>query len=554
MLNPPGIGAAAIVAALAGAVLPVEPECPDGTVVVGSAPGSGGERYCGKPTAAGQMVRHGWYTAWFPNGRKAMEGEYREGVRAGQWLRFWDDGAKFEDLTFRNGLLDGPYRSWHRTGTPSASGTYRENWQDGHWVFWHETGARAAEGYYAAGLQEGRWTYWRPDGQVQGTGEYLDGAMRPADGEIDAASDMTARRTAFLDTRPPAPAVVVPELEVSVDPRIELLSAVLNLTLWPELGPWCAGDTDYAHAMKEAFGGMRDHGAVRLLDAMVQDGFTFDAPLRWILHYGPPPTLEPKVPLDPQVLRRAGGEKALAELAAAMRDFARDSRFMAFFEQHRSYFDRLARAYRHAAPEASVPALLESYFGSRRSGYHAIIAPMLGPRSYALRIGGTSAAEREILYAIGAPHGQHGGQFEFDPAGIRTALYRDFSRAFTEPAIEAAFGSGYRMDLYPLAKPDMDDLGLVTWRWVLTEMAARAAEIRLLRLHGFNSEARDLLRQGTAVERFAWLPYAVERFEQYEGERSRYPAFERFGSRFLGLLDETEPVLISGRLMFLLRR
>lgn len=557
---PLAVGAAALMSAHPGGLLPVEAECPEGAEIAGSAPPSGGERYCRKLLPDGRVVRHGWYTAWYRNGGKAVEGEYRDGERTGQWLRFWEDGRRFEDLSYRGGKLEGPYLSWHRSGKPSAAGQYREHWQAGRWAFWHDTGAKAAEGDYAAGFQEGRWTYWRPDGTLLGSGEYRSGLMRKEGVALPVVPGLALHDEAGQEARGPRAGATgsrqpgSPRLEVAVDSRIELISAALSLTIWPELGPWNEGGTDYARAMREAFGSLRDHAAIRMLDAMVRDGFTFDVPLRWILHYGPPPALEPRMSLDAYVRRRAGGERVLGELAAAMRTFARDSRFMAFYHRHKGYYDSLAGAYRQTAPRAAVPALLEAYYGTRRSGYHALVAPMLGTRPYAFRLGGASGPEHETLFSVAAPHFQEGGRFRFDPAQVRTSLYREFNRGFTEPAIERAFGTGVRPDLYALAKPDMDDLGLPTWRWALSELGVRAAEIRLLRHHGFEAEASDLLREGTSVDRFVWLPYAVDRLAEYEADRGRFPSFADFGSRFLGILDDTDPVTVSGRLMFLLRR
>ncbi len=524
--------------AIAGVRLPIEADCPDGAVMVGAPPPAGGERYCRKMGPDGAELRHGWYTSWFRNGQKAAEGEYRDGLREGQWLRWWDNGQKFEDLSLAAGKLDGSYRSWHRTGKPSATGAYAADWQDGAWAFWHENGNKAATGRYERGLQAGLWQYWREDGAFVASGSYAAGLM---------AAPARAETALLAPARAAGPE---PSARAFVDPRVELVSAVLALTRWPELGPWNSRDSRYARDFNEAFLPFKEHAAVRMLDAMIGEGFTFDVPLRWILHYGDPPELPQHLAFDTYMFRRAS-DKQMTGLAAAMRDFARQSHFMRFFEAHREEYDRLGEAYRLQAPHSGVAGLLERYFREHQSSYAVIIAPMLGKRTYGFRLGPVGGTQ---VYSVGAPNGFESGRFTFDRDAIRSTLYREFNRAFTEVAIQEAFGSEFRPDLYKLVKPEMDDLGLPTWRWALTEMAVRACEIRLLQVSGFADEALAILRQGVQVERFYWLPYAVERLAEFERRPDRYPTFKDFGRRFLESLDEADPMVIGGRVMFLVRR
>jgi antitoxin component YwqK of YwqJK toxin-antitoxin module len=77
-------------------------------------------RYARKMSPDGsRWIRHGLFVAYHPNGAKASEGRYEEGVEQGVW------------------------RDYHENGQP------------------------AAEGQYDGGAEVGQWRYWNADGQPE---------------------------------------------------------------------------------------------------------------------------------------------------------------------------------------------------------------------------------------------------------------------------------------------------------------------------------------------------------------------------------------------------
>ncbi|MCM2279926.1 MAG: hypothetical protein NDJ89_17770 [Oligoflexia bacterium] len=52
---------------------------------------------------AGRDVNHGAYREWYPNGRLALEGEYREGARSGKWFEWDEQGKLLSERWFENG-------------------------------------------------------------------------------------------------------------------------------------------------------------------------------------------------------------------------------------------------------------------------------------------------------------------------------------------------------------------------------------------------------------------------------------------------------------------
>ncbi|MCI0526983.1 MAG: hypothetical protein L0Y56_05945 [Nitrospira sp.] len=88
--------------------------CPSGTEIVGSQ--QSGEQWCQKQDKTGNFVKHGPYTAWYPNGLKRAEGVYNDGKMQGLWTLWHDNGQKLMVANFREGKLDGLYTYWYKDG------------------------------------------------------------------------------------------------------------------------------------------------------------------------------------------------------------------------------------------------------------------------------------------------------------------------------------------------------------------------------------------------------------------------------------------------------
>jgi hypothetical protein len=55
-------------------------------------------------TTTGQFVNHGEYREWHPNGKLALEGEYRAGRKHGRWYEYDDQGKKIGDTWWEEGV------------------------------------------------------------------------------------------------------------------------------------------------------------------------------------------------------------------------------------------------------------------------------------------------------------------------------------------------------------------------------------------------------------------------------------------------------------------
>jgi hypothetical protein len=328
-----------------------------------------------------------------------------------------------------------------------------------------------------------------------------------------------ARAAAALD--PGAPAA---RIEVSVDPRIELLAVVECLAGYDQLG---GGDLAYRREVLRQFAPWRAHPAVTLFARMAREGFTRDAPPAVMLRLAEPPELELRAPFSVYVENCAGGRGRLFAYLDSLRDFAAESRFMEFHAAHAELFRGLVLETRRVLPRTRVVKPLEDYFGVREHGYHLILAPLLPAGGYAAEV------ERPPgivdCYAIlGPSRTGHGRPRFWDPDALEALLWHEFSHVFVGNLPDACRRRILADSaLFEPLRPRMVSQGYARWEVCADEHLVRAVGVRLVaRLAGAHAaeKALDLqMRLG-----FTYLPRLLAGLERYERERDRFPTLGDF--------------------------
>jgi antitoxin component YwqK of YwqJK toxin-antitoxin module len=74
-----------------------------------------GDRQCTqRKDRTGKYVNDGEYTEWYPNGARALLGEYREGKKTGKWIEWDESGKKLSERWFEDGV-ETPTRETQKT-------------------------------------------------------------------------------------------------------------------------------------------------------------------------------------------------------------------------------------------------------------------------------------------------------------------------------------------------------------------------------------------------------------------------------------------------------
>ncbi len=82
----------------------------------------------------------------------------------GPFTELWPNGKKRVEGTYKNKELSGPYKEWHENGQICEEGSYIDGQKHGRYKEWHENGQKNSEGSYIDGKEHGQWEYYWGDG------------------------------------------------------------------------------------------------------------------------------------------------------------------------------------------------------------------------------------------------------------------------------------------------------------------------------------------------------------------------------------------------------
>lgn len=323
-------------------------------------------------------------------------------------------------------------------------------------------------------------------------------------------------------------------LSISVAPQIELLSVVLKLSGYGERYAGRINDipSRYLSVVQTYFRPYAAHAAV----AYFQDSnahVSGDLPVAIAVHLAEPPGLALRAPFNATLQARAGDAARLDRYVGALRQFAQDTDFMAFFRSQQGYYEQITAVPQHSIRQSNHIATLEAYFGARQRSYHVVFAPLLKTVAFGPRVPGQQgeldtycifpavAVENDII------------QFK-EGGGLHNAILHEFAHSFINPLVDA-----HKETLDEYARL-MDAIRYETnanygleWHICVYEHLVRAVTTRLTSAaYGPDEGEKEMaghIRQG-----FIYLPELCDRLTQYEHHRQTYPTFSEF---FPALID-----------------
>lgn len=319
------------------------------------------------------------------------------------------------------------------------------------------------------------------------------------------------------------------KIKVMTDPRIELLTVVQWM-----VGYWPLSEYDftYRNEISEHFGEYYMHPVLRHYVMMwFMFGFQYEVPHALMLHLSEPPELQVRIPIPKYILERMGGEKNLNDFLDLLRDYAEETKFMDFYEDHRLFYKNHTDAVSVLIAEKDYIENLEKFFGPNQNAYTIILSPLVHENGYGVKVGNT-------MYSIIGPSRSEESEPVFtDPEMLAKQVYHEFSQSFIGPLTSQNREEVLRFG--KLFNPIMDEMmytGYYTWELCYTEHLIRSVMNHIL--------VNDLLEE-ELIERkqadydfgFIYSEYLYDLFREYLDNRDIYPNFSDFYPRVLDLMQ-----------------
>lgn len=324
---------------------------------------------------------------------------------------------------------------------------------------------------------------------------------------------------------------------------IELMGILCNISGFEEYNHGYG--REYCDDVAEWFSPYKGHRAVAMMQRLQEEkGVGYDAPMSLALYLRP---------LPDGGVEYIGGEHSLEErfegvdiaaVAEAVSDFAKESRFKEFFDNHRPFYDEVCSDF----VESVMPGFNEKWYGEfygteADEKFDVAVGFLNGGNNYGVKRslpGQTTEVFAVMGYVKRASDGLT--SYAAQPDIYLNILVHEFNHSFINHLI--AEGTAYRRDLQPAGEGLFEMCSQIMgwqaygdWATVINESLVRAAVICYLL---DNDSPADTVREAVLDEMrvgFVWMPELVAKLREYENHRDLYPTFASFYPQIIDFFE-----------------
>ncbi|MHA2499551.1 MAG: DUF4932 domain-containing protein, partial [Candidatus Hodarchaeales archaeon] len=328
----------------------------------------------------------------------------------------------------------------------------------------------------------------------------------------------------------------VPLVTAKVDPNMELLSIALSMTTWFEHhGLSEEVNYPYAEDIRWWFGNYSDHVLIKRLQRYTDWGFTYEAPINFICHFGPPPDFVQRYNYSWLVFKGVD-QTELNSLAEAFRTFAVETNFMTFYANHQSFYEEIETTINAEQNWTEVRVLLERFSGEWRASYSVILAPFLFPGGgYGGWVENTNGTH--VLCVILTSSIQNELPAFGPAASIKYLALHEFAHSFVNPVVDRHLGE--ILDYGELFMPvvaNMSQMGYGVWPTMLSETLVRAFTVWAYG-EEYGAESADTKLAYEEGLGFYFIREIYNAYREFMAKRDKYPAWEDFFPEIVRVLE-----------------
>lgn len=324
-------------------------------------------------------------------------------------------------------------------------------------------------------------------------------------------------------------------VNISIDPRMELLAAVQTLSSNVENSKWLANDEfTYKSEMNKYFSKFSGHKAVKAYDSVPGNGLVFNS-REMMLYLSNPPSLSPKLDFSDD-LKNYVGVIALQEFPARLKEFAIDTKFHQFYNSHKEFYNSVIEKNAEVIKSKDYISSLEQYYGMKQNSYNIVLSPILA--------GGLGPSVKNSdgkldLYCILGENSLKGNELVYlNEESYRKVIFGIFSYPFVTPLVQEKREEIFKYSkLFIPISEKMEGMYYPSWDICVWQHIVRAVEVReAYRTSGkekYESEIRKYKQEG-----FAYIEELAKRLEVYENNRDKYKTFESFFPQLIKVFEE----------------
>jgi len=327
-------------------------------------------------------------------------------------------------------------------------------------------------------------------------------------------------------------------IDVSVDPRVELMSIIFRLAGNKEYN--ACKIPKYDKDIKKYFKPYKDHSAIKFAaELRKKRGMGYNAPMALAVHVGKVPNLQELVPLEPhpaELDSRWRPEEAREFLEEA-RLFAKESNFGKFYNYHKPMYDKAVSDLTQLLENQAHFEWFEDFFRQKAKPHLNVVLGMAnGSNSYAASV--VIKGKKHIYSVLGVWRCDLFGNPKFHRRSVGT-IHHELCHSYSNPIVfkyhDELRAAGQRM--FPKLQDKMRSQAYGGWQNMMCEYVVRVCTIQYYKRYEtpdtVEREIKYNINRG-----FVGMRELDEAVAKYEDEREKYPTFESFFPRVIEFFDE----------------
>lgn len=330
------------------------------------------------------------------------------------------------------------------------------------------------------------------------------------------------------------------QINVGVFPQVELISIVQTIGNYPNiLGFLMAKDSsDFKADVLVHFKDYCNHPAVKMFDRLSSQPrmLNFSAPSNIMLYTNNSLKLRTDIETDNFVINRAGGIDSLQQFLSLLREFAVQSSFNNFYNEHRKYYQGIVAETSENIGATDFINELENFYGFSQKSYNIVLVSLynfVGFGNSLLCFDG----RREIYNTMGPKSVENNLPFFGDEAYLKYMIRHEFSHPFVNPLTEKHWDlvKDYASKFESIPENARNNV-CGDWQECINEFTIRTITTQL----AFN-ESETCGKQYYAKEKsrgVSYLDSLISTIKYYQQNRDIYPDLDSFYPEILAVFKE----------------
>ena len=314
----------------------------------------------------------------------------------------------------------------------------------------------------------------------------------------------------------------VNSLNVSIDSRQELISIVQYLGGYFRLNKL---KLDYKTDIDSYFSDFKEHEAVKYVQKLTKQGFTYDAPPAAMLYLSD--NFEVEKEFSEYLNKRAGGEDNLNELARLMKKFAEETDFNMFFESQYEFYRQTINDFTVKLSDFKEVKTIESFYGKKQNSYNIILS-CLNSGNYGPSI--TTEKGTDIYSIMSAKKVSKGKPLFGSLKDIEYLVWHEFGHSFVNYLTHEHIDLVRKYEsLNESIKIPMKRQAYGSWETVVNEHVIRAITIKLAE-NRYGLDVANNLMLNEISRSFIYIEPILTQLDDYMNNRDTYTLFSDFYS------------------------